>query len=75
MESQSMKAKADACVHPCVLSLKVLAKCVRACGSGLDPVREIARSRLRASSPSGLFVKDFALNPLARTTAIVIMQR
>ena len=49
MESQSMKARADAFERPCVLSLKVLAKCVRACGSGLDPVREIARSRLRAS--------------------------
>ena len=49
MESQSMKARADACEHPCVISLKVLAKCVRACGSGFDPVREIARLVPRAS--------------------------
>ena len=75
MESQSMKARAGAFEHPCVLSLKVLAKCVRACGSGFVPVREIARLVLRASSPFGLFVKDFALKPLARTTVIVIMQR
>jgi len=75
MESQSMKAKADAFEHPCVLSLKVLAKCVRACGNGLDPVREIARLVLRASSRFGRSVKGLELKPLVRMMRIVITQR
>ena len=75
MESQSMKARADAYERPCVLSLKVLAKCVRACGSGFVPVREIARSRLRASSRSGQSVKGLELKRLVRMMRIVIMQR